>query len=124
MKAIVKQQQLAQAIGVVARAVAHSHTACAGQHPHPTDNGRLKLSATNLELGISAGWREDSGESSLTVPPALADLVAIYPATTSHHSGFADAIPQPALRHAQYGYQRHQRKNFAMSAADTGATCR
>ena len=82
MKAIVKQQQLAQAVGIVARAVA-------SRSPLPvlaniliqTDNGRLKLSATNLELGISA-WlgAKIQEEGGLTVPSrTFADLVSSLP---------------------------------------------
>ncbi len=46
-----------------------------------TDNGRLKLSATNLELGISA-WlgAKVQDEGSLTVPSrTFADLVSSLP---------------------------------------------
>ena len=82
MKAIVKQQQLAKAVGIVARAVA-------SRSPLPvlaniliqTDNGRLKLSATNLELGISA-WlgAKIQEEGGLTVPSrTFADLVSSLP---------------------------------------------
>ncbi|NMD26925.1 MAG: DNA polymerase III subunit beta, partial [Chloroflexi bacterium] len=82
MKAIVKQQQLAQAVGVVARAVtSRSPLPVLANILIQTDNGRLKLSATNLELGISA-WlgAKIQDEGSLTVPArTFADLVGNLP---------------------------------------------
>lgn len=82
MKAIVKQQQLAQAVGVVARAVtSRSPLPVLANILIQTDNGRLKLSATNLELGISA-WlgAKIQDEGSLTVPArTFSDLVGNLP---------------------------------------------
>jgi len=82
MKAIVKQQQLAQAVGIVARAVtSRSPLPVLANILIQTDNGRLKLSATNLELGISA-WlgAKILDEGSLTVPArTFADLVGNLP---------------------------------------------
>ncbi len=82
MKVIVQQQQLAHGVGIVARAVS-------ARNPLPvlsnilvkTDNGRLKLSATNLELGISTwiGAKIDD-EGGITVPArTFSDLVSNLP---------------------------------------------
>mgnify|MGYP001004540461 FL=1 len=82
MKAIVHQQQLAHGVSVVARAVtSRSSLPVLSNILIKTDQGRLRLSATNLELGISA-WIganviEDGG---LTVPArTFSDLVSNLP---------------------------------------------
>ena len=55
MKAIVQQNQLAHGVGVVQRAVTPRSTLpVLSNILIKTDGGRLRLSATNLELGISA----------------------------------------------------------------------
>jgi len=55
MKAIVQQQQLAHGVSVVSRAVTSRSTLpVLSNILVKTDEGRLRLSATNLELGISA----------------------------------------------------------------------
>lgn len=82
MQVAVSQQQLAHGLGLVSRAVAPRST-------HPilanvlvaTDEGRLRLSATNLELGITCwiGAQIDE-EGSVTVPArTLVDLVNTLP---------------------------------------------
>jgi DNA polymerase-3 subunit beta len=82
MKAIVQQNQLAHGVGVVQRAVTPRSTLpVLSNILIKTDGGRLRLSATNLELGISA-WIdarvEDDG--GLTVPArTFADLVSNLP---------------------------------------------
>ena len=55
MKVIVQQQQLAHGVSVVSRAVTSRSTLpVLSNILVKTDEGRLRLSATNLELGISA----------------------------------------------------------------------
>lgn len=82
MKAIVQQSQLSHGVSVVARAVSPRSTLpVLGNILIKTDGGRLRLSATNLELGIStwidARIEEDGG---LTVPArTFADLVNNLP---------------------------------------------
>jgi DNA polymerase-3 subunit beta len=82
MKAIVQQQQLAHGVSVVSRAVTSRSTLpVLSNILVKTDEGRLRLSATNLELGISA-WigAKVSEEGGLTVPSrTFADLVSNLP---------------------------------------------
>ncbi len=82
MKAIVQQNQLAHGVSVVARAVSPRSTLpVLSNILIKTDGGRLRLSATNLELGISA-WLDASVEEdgALTVPArTFADLVSNLP---------------------------------------------
>ncbi len=82
MKVIVKQDQLAQGVGIVSRAVStRSPLPVLANILLQTDDGRLKLSATNLEMGISA-WIGAKVEQpgSLTVPSrTFADLVSNLP---------------------------------------------
>ena len=82
MKVIVKQDQLAQGVGVVSRAVStRSPLPVLANILLQTDDGRLKLSATNLEMGISA-WIGAKVEQpgSLTVPSrTFVDLVSNLP---------------------------------------------
>lgn len=82
MKAIVQQQQLAHGVGVVSRAVASRSTLpVLSNILIKTDDGRLRLSATDLELGISA-WigAKVSQEGGLTVPArTFVDLVSNLP---------------------------------------------
>ena len=55
MKLTVTQQQLAHGLGVVSRAVSPRSTLpVLGNILLETDDGRLRLSATNLELGITS----------------------------------------------------------------------
>ena len=82
MKAIVQQSQLAHGVGVVQRAVTPRSTLpVLSNILIKTDGGRLRLSATNLELGISA-WIDArvKDEGGLTVPArTFADLVSNLP---------------------------------------------
>jgi DNA polymerase-3 subunit beta len=82
MKVIVKQDQLAQGVSTVSRAVStRSPLPVLANILLQTDDGRLKLSATNLEMGISA-WIGAKVEQpgSLTVPSrTFVDLVSNLP---------------------------------------------
>lgn len=82
MKATVQQQQLAHGVGTVSRAVtSRSSLAVLSNILIKTDNGRLRLSATNLELGISA-WigAKVEEEGAITVPSrTFVDLVSNLP---------------------------------------------
>jgi len=82
MKVIVKQDQLAQGVGIVSRAVStRSPLPVLANILLQTDDGRLKLSATNLEMGINA-WIGAKVEQpgSLTVPSrTFVDLVSNLP---------------------------------------------
>ena len=89
MKVSVSQQQLAQGLGVVSRAVSPRSTLpVLANVLMATDEGRLRLSATNLELGIST-WigAQIEEEGSITVPARLlADMVNTLPNDTVHLS--------------------------------------
>ncbi len=82
MKAIVKQQQLAHGVNVVARAVSPRSTLpVLSNILVKTDEGRLRLSATNLELGITA-WigAKVKDEGAITVPArTFTDLISNLP---------------------------------------------
>jgi DNA polymerase-3 subunit beta len=82
MKLIISQAQLAHGLGVVNRAVsARSTLPVLGNILIATDEGRLRLSATNLELGITT-WigAQIEEEGSTTVPARIfADLVTTLP---------------------------------------------
>lgn len=82
MKVTVQQQQLAHGVGTVARAVTTRSTLpVLSNILIKTDEGRLRLSATNLELGISA-WigAVVQEEGAITVPArTFADLVSNLP---------------------------------------------
>ena len=55
MKVSIKQQQLSSGLGIVSRAVSPRSTLpVLGNVLLASDEGRLRLSATNLELGITA----------------------------------------------------------------------
>jgi DNA polymerase-3 subunit beta len=83
MKVNVNQQQLAHCVSMVSRAVSPRSTLpVLGNILVKTDNGRLRLSATNLELGISCwiGARVE-GEGAITVPArTFTDLISNLPA--------------------------------------------
>jgi len=89
MRVSVSQQQLAQGLGVVSRAVSPRSTLpVLGNVLLATDEGRLRLAATNLELGISS-WigAQIQEDGSITVPARLlADLVSTLPNDTVHLS--------------------------------------
>lgn len=82
MKVTVSQQNLAHGLGIVSRAVSPRSTLqVLGNVLVATDEGRLRLSATNLEMGITTwvGARIEE-EGSTTVPArTLADLVSTLP---------------------------------------------
>ena len=78
MKAIVTQQHLAHGLGIVSRAVSPRSTLpVLANVLLATDEGRLRLSATNLELGITC-WipAQIQEEGSVTIPArTLVDLI-------------------------------------------------
>ncbi len=82
MKVTVKQQQLAHCVSMVSRAVSPRSTLpVLSNILVKTDNGRLRLSATNLELGITCwiGARIEN-EGAITVPArTFTDLVSNLP---------------------------------------------
>ncbi len=82
MKVYVKQQQLAHCVSMVSRAVSPRSTLpVLSNILVKTDDGRLRLSATNLELGITCwiGARIES-EGAITVPArTFTDLVSNLP---------------------------------------------
>ena len=82
MKVSVSQQQLAHGLGIVSRAVsAHSTLPVLANILVATDEGHLRLSATNLELGISCWIGADIvEEGAITVPArTFNDLVGTLP---------------------------------------------
>ncbi|NPV55196.1 MAG: DNA polymerase III subunit beta [Anaerolineae bacterium] len=82
MKVTVSQQNLAHAVNTVSRAVSPRTTLpVLGNVLVATDEGRLRLSATNLELGISC-WigAQIEEDGAITVPArTFADLVSTLP---------------------------------------------
>ena len=82
MKVIVKQSQLAHCVSMVSRAVSPRSTLpVLSNILVKTDQGRLRLSATNLELGITSwiGARIE-GDGAITVPArTFTDLVSNLP---------------------------------------------
>ncbi len=82
MKVTVLQEHLARGLGIVSRAVSPRSTLpVLANVLLATDEGRLRLSATNLELGITC-WipARIEGEGSTTVPArTFADLVNTLP---------------------------------------------
>ncbi|HEX7568622.1 MAG TPA: DNA polymerase III subunit beta [Anaerolineaceae bacterium] len=82
MKAIVNQQQLAHGLSIVSRAVSPRSTLpVLANVLVATDEGRLRLSATNLELGITC-WigAQIIEDGAVTVPArTLVDLVNTLP---------------------------------------------
>ena len=87
MKASVSQSQLAHGLSIVSRAVAPRSTLPVLSNVLvATDEGRLRLSATNLELGISS-WigSQVEEEGAITVPArTFSDLVSTLPSDTVH----------------------------------------
>ena len=83
MKVTVTQQQLAYGLGLVSKAIAPRSTLpVLANVLLATDEGRLRLSATNLEMGITCwiGARIDE-EGAITVPArTFVDLVSALPA--------------------------------------------
>ena len=86
MKVSCLQENLAKGLSIVSRAVA-PRTATLPVLTHillATDNGRLKIAATNLELGITCwiGGKVET-EGAVTLPSrTFADLVALLPQDT------------------------------------------
>jgi DNA polymerase-3 subunit beta len=82
MKLNVSQQQFAHGLGIVSRAVSSRSTLpVLSNILLATDDGRLRLSATNLELGITT-WigAQVEAEGSTTVPArTLVDLITALP---------------------------------------------
>ena len=82
MKAIVTQPHLAHGLSIVGRAVSPRSTLpVLANVLVATDEGRLRLSATNLELGITC-WipAQIQEDGSVTVPArTLVDLVSTFP---------------------------------------------
>ncbi|MEN6571176.1 MAG: DNA polymerase III subunit beta [Anaerolineaceae bacterium] len=82
MKVTVTQQNLAHGLSVVARAVSPRSTLpVLANVLIATDEGRLRLSATNLELGITS-WipAQIQEEGSITVPArTFSDLITTFP---------------------------------------------
>ena len=82
MKVHVKQQQLAHSVSMVSRAVSPRSTLpVLANILVKTDDGRLRLSVTNLELGITSwiGARIE-GEGAITVPArTFTDLISNLP---------------------------------------------
>ena len=82
MKATVTQQHLAHGLSVVSRAVSPRSTLpVLANVLVATDEGRLRLSATNLEMGITC-WipAQIQEEGSITVPSrTLVDLIGTFP---------------------------------------------
>ena len=87
MKASISQQQLSHGLNVVSRAVAPRSTLpVLANVLVATDEGRVRLSATNLELGISS-WigAQIEEEGAITVPArTFADLVSTLPDEIVH----------------------------------------
>jgi DNA polymerase-3 subunit beta len=83
MKATVQQEKLAHGLGIVSRAVSPRSTLpVLGNILIASDEGRLRLSATNLELGITC-WipARIERDGSTTVPArTFSDLVSTLPA--------------------------------------------
>jgi DNA polymerase-3 subunit beta len=82
MKLEINHEDLAAALGIVSRAVAQRSTQpILSNVLLATDEGRLRLSATNLELGITS-WvpARVQEEGSVTVPARLfAELIGVLP---------------------------------------------
>ena len=82
MKITVSQAQLAHGLGLVSRAVSPRSTLpVLGNILIATDEGRLRLSATNLELGITC-WigAQIEEEGSVTIPARIfGDLITTLP---------------------------------------------
>ena len=82
MKASVSQQELAHGLSTVSRAVSPRSTLpVLANVLIATDEGRIRLSATNLELGISSWINANiEEEGSITVPArTISDLVGTLP---------------------------------------------
>src|SRR5512138_1767341 len=82
MKATVSQEKLAHGLGLVSRAVAARSTLpVLGNILIASDEGRLRLSATNLELGITCWIPARIEQNGSTTVPArtFSDLISTLP---------------------------------------------
>ena len=87
MKVSVQQQHLSHGLGLVSRAVSPRSTLpVLANILVATDEGRLRLSATNLELGISSWIPAQIGEDGAITVPArtFVDLVSALPNDMVH----------------------------------------
>ena len=87
MKVSVQQQHLSHGLGLVSRAVSPRSTLpVLANILVATDEGRLRLSATNLELGISSWIPAQIGEDGAITVPArtFVDLVSALPNDLVH----------------------------------------
>jgi len=87
MKVSVQQQHLSHGLGLVSRAVSpRSPLPVLANILVATDEGRLRLSATNLELGISSWIPAQIGEDGAITVPArtFVDLVSALPNDMVH----------------------------------------
>lgn len=87
MKVSVQQQHLSHGLGLVSRAVSPRSTLpVLANILVATDEGRLRLSATNLELGISSWIPAQIGEEGAITVPArtFVDLVSALPNDMVH----------------------------------------
>jgi DNA polymerase III subunit beta len=85
MKLNVSQQQFAHGLGIVSRAVSSRSTLpVLSNILLATDEGRLRLSATNLELGITTwiGAQVEDGGSTTVPARTIVDLITALPNTT------------------------------------------
>ena len=106
MKVSVLQENLAHGLSIVARAVSPRSTLpVLGNILIATDEGRLRLSATNLELGITCWIGAKIEEDGSTTVPArtFTDLVS-YLTSRPSEDGFErpNADHECALRHVQH----------------------
>ena len=112
MKVSVLQENLAHGLSIVARAVSPRSTLpVLANILVATDEGRLRLSATNLELGITC-WigAKIEEEGSTTVPArTFADLVSTLPSDRMDISlNIRTQNSQRTQQHLQHGYQMHR----------------
>ena len=107
------QENLSRGLSIVARAVASRSTLpVLGNVLVATDQGRLRLSATNLEMGISCWIGAKVEEDGSTTVPArtFVDLVNTLPndRVRDEFDG-AHPITECALRGIQQRHQVHRR---------------
>ena len=119
MKLSVMQENLARGLGIVSRAVSSRSTLPVLSNVLlRTEDAGLKLTATNLEIGITA-WvaGKIDAEGALTVPARLFnDLVAGLPSGERIDLGVGRqhdpahqgrALPDPVARHRRRGVPGH-----------------
>ena len=120
MKASVSQEKLAHGLGLVSRAVSPRSTLpVLGNILIASDEGRLQLSATNLELGITCWIPARIEQHGSTTVPArtFSDLVNTLPggsgAAGARHP---HANAQRARRHLHQRHQVHRRQRVPSAA--------